>query len=294
MSKYQKAQLFFSDLDSTLLQDSGFFSPRTKQVVERLYQEGYLLVPITARSTADVMRQAKRLKIDQYGGIIGANNGSQLFDFKNNTWIINESLPVEILQWVFENTYQVPGMKVHYFSDDTTYVYRIGSNSQYWAQIMGSDYVVISDYRDLDQKINHLTVVLPKTFSSQEAQNFFDLLSAELEKRGGDLHKYSDRVLEVSPKGVSKGYAVQKTLEYLEIDKTKTKTYAFGDGYNDLPMFDMVDVGVVMENGALALKEIAQDVTDSNMQDGVANYIETHFLNKQSNKGEPTNGNFGN
>jgi len=83
MGKYNKEILFFSDLDSTLLQDNGFFSAYTKQVVEQIYAEGYLLIPITARSTGDVMRQAKRLKIDVNGGIIGANNGSQLFDFKN-------------------------------------------------------------------------------------------------------------------------------------------------------------------------------------------------------------------
>jgi len=83
MGKYEKEALFFSDLDSTLLQDNGFFSAYTKQVVEQIYEEGYLLIPITARSTGDVMRQAKRLKIDVNGGIIGANNGSQLFDFKN-------------------------------------------------------------------------------------------------------------------------------------------------------------------------------------------------------------------
>jgi len=83
MGKYDKEALFFSDLDSTLLQDNGFFSAYTKEVVEQIYEEGYLLIPITARSTGDVMRQAKRLKIDVNGGIIGANNGSQLFDFKN-------------------------------------------------------------------------------------------------------------------------------------------------------------------------------------------------------------------
>jgi len=83
MGKYEKEALFFSDLDSTLLQDNGFFSAYTKEVVEQIYEEGYLLIPITARSTGDVMRQAKRLKIDVNGGIIGANNGSQLFDFKN-------------------------------------------------------------------------------------------------------------------------------------------------------------------------------------------------------------------
>ncbi len=284
MGKYNKEVLFFSDLDSTLLQDNGFFSAFTKQVVEQIYAEGYLLIPITARSTGDVMRQAKRLKIDVNGGIIGANNGSQLFDFKNQVWIINESLSTDVLKWVFEHTYGVEGMKVHFFSDDTTYVYAIGANSQYWAQIMGSDYIVIDNHQALEQKINHLTIALPKSWTSEQYQEFFRVIDSQLKELGADVHKYSDRVLEIAPKDVSKGYAVKKALEYLQVDRHQTKTYAFGDGYNDLSMFDAVDVGVGVENAALALKDVADDTTDSNMDDGVANYIVTHFLKKKPSK----------
>ncbi|MCL8213715.1 Pyridoxal phosphate phosphatase YigL [Mesoplasma sp. JKS002660] len=284
MGKYEKEALFFSDLDSTLLQDNGFFSAYTKEVVEQIYEEGYLLIPITARSTGDVMRQAKRLKIDVNGGIIGANNGSQLFDFKNQVWIINESLSTEVLKWVFEHTHGVKDMKVHFFSDDTTFVYAIGANSQYWAQIMGSDYIVIDSHQALEQKINHLTIALPKSWTLEQYQEFFTIISTQLKELGADVHKYSDRVLEIAPKNVSKGYAVKKALEYLQVDRHQTKTYAFGDGYNDLSMFDAVDVGVVVENAALALKDVADDATDSNMDDGVANYLATRFLKNKPSK----------
>jgi len=101
---------------------------------------------------------------------------------------------------------------------------------------------------------------------------------------GADMHKYSDRVLEIAPKDVSKGYAVKKALEYLQVDRHQTKTYAFGDGYNDLSMFDAVDVGVGVENAALALKDVADDTTDSNIDDGVANYLVTHFLRNKPSK----------
>ncbi|ATG97604.1 Cof-type HAD-IIB family hydrolase [Mesoplasma lactucae] len=278
--KYKKEALMFSDLDSTLLQDDGFFSPKTRETVKKVYDNGMMLIPITARSTADVIRQGKRLGLDKLGGIVGGNNGGQVYDFKNDVWIVNESLKPELVKWVFENT-KNDGLKSHYFSDDTTYVTRRGNNSIYWAQMMGNDYVVVDDLSQINEKINHLTIILPKDTTDKEADDFYKDLSAKLKEFNADAHKYSNRVIEVSPKNVSKGYAVKKVLEYLQVEPEVTKTYAFGDGMNDLPMFDAVDVGVAVENAAFALKDVADDMTKSNTDDGVSDYVEHHILRQK-------------
>jgi len=81
MFKFNDNEIIFSDLDSTLLNGDGYFSNVTKKMVHECYEKGVMFVPLTARSTDDVFRQAKRLGIDKLGGIIGANNGSQIYDF---------------------------------------------------------------------------------------------------------------------------------------------------------------------------------------------------------------------
>jgi hypothetical protein len=84
MKKFKEDKIFFSDLDATLLDADGYFTKNTKATIKQIYNQGYLFIPLTARSTNDILRQAKRLGIDQLGGIIGGNNGSQIYDFNKN------------------------------------------------------------------------------------------------------------------------------------------------------------------------------------------------------------------
>ncbi|MCZ3011402.1 HAD hydrolase family protein, partial [Acinetobacter baumannii] len=46
-------------------------------------------------------------------------------------------------------------------------------------------------------------------------------------------------------------------------------TYAFGDGPNDLEMFQVADYSVAMGNGIAALKERASFISASNIDGGI-------------------------
>lgn len=62
---------------------------------------------------------------------------------------------------------------------------------------------------------------------------------------------------------------------------------ACGDGMNDYDMINEVGFGVVMENGREELKAIADFVTKTNEEDGVAYAIEKYVLNHvTAEKGE--------
>jgi len=279
MKKFKEDKIIFSDLDSTLLDGDGFFTSNTKKTVHELYDQGYLLVPLTARSTNDVLRQAKRLGIDKLGGIIGGNNGGQIFDFNKNQWIKNEFLTDEIVNKVFDETYNKFIAKVHYFGDDTTYVYARGENSLFWAQMMGADYVTIKSKEELTNPITHLTIVLKKQITESEKNEFLTTIIDKI-KGKVDIHQYSDRVYDICPLNVSKGQAVKDIIEYLGWDNNKLHSYAFGDGANDITMFNEVTTGVAMENAIFELKEIADDHTTSYADDGVAKYLRKNILEK--------------
>ena len=51
---------------------------------------------------------------------------------------------------------------------------------------------------------------------------------------------------------------------------------AFGDNYNDISMFEVVD-GVAMENAQDHLKEVAKYSTKSNEEDGVSYFIQKNL-----------------
>lgn len=54
---------------------------------------------------------------------------------------------------------------------------------------------------------------------------------------------------------------------------------AFGDGLNDMDMLKEAGFAVAMENGRDEVKEIADYITCSNEQEGVAYAIEKFVLN---------------
>lgn len=277
---YKQKAIIFSDLDGTLLCDNHNPSAETIAGIEKLYQNGYYLIPVTARSTNDILSLAKKMKIDQHGGIVAGNNGSQIYDFKTNSWIRRDYLPKEVVEKIFKDNYGYHKAKVHFFGDGAVYVFNRGDNSYYWAQVSKMRYVIAHEAKQIDDEIAHLTIILKKGTSLNESQQFMQQLRDDF----GDLvtvHQYTDRVVEIMPLNVNKGQAVKKILSHLEVDKN-TKSYAFGDGYNDLSLFNAVDVGVAMQNATLELLDIADDVTEfSNDQNGVWHYIETKILKKE-------------
>ena len=78
----------------------------------------------------------------------------------------------------------------------------------------------------------------------------------------------------LTSKDSTKGKTLKKLLEYLDIDSSSV--LAFGDNYNDISMFEVVD-GVAVENAQDCLKEVAKYSTKSNEEDGVAYFIQKNL-----------------
>lgn len=81
-------------------------------------------------------------------------------------------------------------------------------------------------------------------------------------------------VMEVVPKGCSKGTGILKVCDQLGI-RTED-TYAFGDSVNDLPMFEVAGYSIAMGNANDKVKQKAAYVTDALHDDGIYHALE-HF-----------------
>lgn len=78
----------------------------------------------------------------------------------------------------------------------------------------------------------------------------------------------NDISMDIIGKGISKATGIQHMMSLLNVDRGNT--FAFGDGLNDMEMLQYVGTGVAMANGYDALKEIADHVTDSVFNHGIA------------------------
>ena len=77
-----------------------------------------------------------------------------------------------------------------------------------------------------------------------------------------------------SPDG-TKAKAIQRLRTALGADRL----VVFGDGPNDLPMFEIADESNAVANAIPAVEAIATGVIGSNDQDAVAHWIDTHRFN---------------
>lgn len=81
--------------------------------------------------------------------------------------------------------------------------------------------------------------------------------------------------VELQPCGITKATGLALAAEYLGL--TASATIAFGDMPNDIPMFDWAAHGVAMANAHPELKAVADEVTLSNEDDGIAVVLERLF-----------------
>jgi hydroxymethylpyrimidine pyrophosphatase-like HAD family hydrolase len=73
--------------------------------------------------------------------------------------------------------------------------------------------------------------------------------------------------VDVTIKGIDKGTGIREFLSLNDIEDVKT--YAFGDGANDLAMFRGTNEKIAMGNAIEALKNEATFIADTNTHDGV-------------------------
>ena len=74
-------------------------------------------------------------------------------------------------------------------------------------------------------------------------------------------------MLEIVLKGHSKAGGMEKLLQHLGI--SKKDSMAIGDSTNDLPMFGVAGHRVCMGNGMEELKQQAEYITDTVLNDGI-------------------------
>src|SRR3712207_1192542 len=89
--------------------------------------------------------------------------------------------------------------------------------------------------------------------------------------------KPSSETLEIQKKGINKGSSLNFLAKKLGINPNEV--IAVGDSGNDIDMIKYAGLGVAMGNAFSEVKEIADYITYTNEEDGLAHVIEKFILN---------------
>ena len=261
--------LYVSDLDGTLLRSDERLSDYTNEVINRLTAEGMIFSYATARSAITAKKVTKgldaKIPIIVYNGafILDNNTGEKLLsNFFDDSIkdVIDELLSAGI--------------------NPIVYAFRDGKEKfSYMPELINEGTKKFTDSRRGDGRANpvntyeelksgdvfYMTCIDEPSVLEPFYNIYKDIYHCVYQR---DFYT-NEQWLEFLPKTASKANAIKQLKAHLNCDRV----IAFGDGKNDIDMFEIADECYAVENANDDLKRIATAIIPSNDEDGVAKWL---------------------
>lgn len=271
-------ELVATDIDGTLLGASGELSARTIQVIARLREAGIAFTLATSRRYTGTAPVAEALA---HAGPLIVYDGAQIRRYPGGDIEENDGLDVCVAREAAEAIHRRHLRAIVQFSDEA------GERLRVWPS--GADGYHDAAY--LARFAPQTTVVpleeLVPDGSSPLRVLVFGPLGA-LESAAADLARsrcatqvmlqgnYGAAELTVFSRTASKGNALLRLARRLDIPRERT--FAIGDGLNDISMLRLAGLGVAMGNADQTVRSAARAVAGHVDEDGAALAIERYCL----------------
>jgi len=244
--------LIIFDIDETLYMNSKHQIPEsTLKAIDKLKVAGHTIAIATGRGPHEIIDDIKQLPIDFY---ILANG--QLV-MQNDETIYENAIELEIVNEILADADKAD---IHLGFSSATRTFLTGMTD------------------DMQKAFARYQIPMPtvsRNFKTDEPIHQIWYFSNEYQ---ATAEKFKEKLRflpwgrtpggDILPIGVSKAFALTKTLEILS-DNSYEKTIFFGDGMNDIELIEAADIGVAMGNAAEPVKEVADFVTKNIEDDGV-------------------------
>lgn len=281
MNKYK---VIVMDVDGTLANSEKKITINTKKTLIKLQKQGMILILASGRPTSGLMDFARELEMDKYHGLLVSFNGSKIVDCTTNEVLFNETMSIDEGQAVLEHMKKfnvIPMID----KDDYLYVNDVFNNE---IEYNGKSFNII-EYEarggkfklcEKDDLANFANYPLNKILTAGEPNYLQDAYKEMMEPFKDTLSCMftAPFYFEFTAKGIDKAKALESVLTKLGVNKEEI--IAFGDGHNDASMVKYAGLGIAMDNAVQELKDIADYVTLSNDEDGIA-YAVNKFINEE-------------
>lgn len=268
--------LFVSDLDGTLLNKDQIISDYSKRELNRLINTGVNFAIATARSPATVSEILDGINIKTPVVLM---NGVIIYDIENKKYInvkeIDKDSVKEVIKILeeYNKTFFLYGIKDDYlwvYHKDFTYDFE----REYYEERCNKplkSFKKVESYLDVLEDNQIVNFVF---FENNEAiaKELFDKIMNVQGVTGNcykDIYNEGAYFLDVYNKDASKANGIKFLADYVDHSKVIT----FGDGENDVPMFEIADECYALENASEELKSIATKVIGNNNEDAVVKFL---------------------
>ena len=280
-----KYKIVFIDIDGTLVNDEKIIPKENIEIIKKLKEDGIEVVLTSGRPYNSIQQYSEKSGAVPY--VIGSNGGVAV-NFKTETNIftkaIDKNIALEILKKIkSKNLYTVATISRNLAVETEQFSMTPENRSE--VKVVESLDEVLTNTNDPIMKFSVINDEKENIeIFRDEIINLFDLSLTKVDtfvipRRYRKVeNKYAlPYIMDIMPKNVSKGEAIKELCKYLNIDVSET--VVFGDGLNDIEMFKTGGYTVAMGNAADEIKELADVVTKTNNEAGVAYELNKIFYN---------------
>jgi len=278
------------DLDGTMLNQYGLVTQRTKEAIKNAQESGIEVVIASGRPTDSVKTIAQEINSNKY---FISGNGAIIYDITNDEIIYENTLKkqkvLDIIKIceensIYYNIYTEKEILAKSLQCNVLYYYKENLNkdekNKTQINIVENIYNYISNRDEKVVKIticdNHQVIfnsIMRKLKEISEIEVLeVSHMSRKIIKQGTEDVPIEYFYTEISAKNVDKWNAIEFLKEKMRIEKNEI--IAIGDNMNDKTMIENAGLGIAMGESTPVIKEIADVVTDTNCNDGVAKVLE--------------------
>lgn len=263
------------DMDGTLLKEDKTISSKSFAAIKCAKENGVKVVLTTGRPLEGIKRYLKQLNLVNEDDYAIAFNGALIQNVKTGEVIAENIMTHQDLKYLYTLSLKLK-VNVHALTYDSVLTPKWSKYSQLEAT-QNQTPLDIVDFNNLDSSIP-----LVKIMFIDEAE----ILDRVIKNLPEEVYeKYTvvrscPYFLEFLNKTVNKGFGVETLADSLGIKREEI--ICVGDAGNDVHMIKYAGLGVAMGNAFPEVKKVADYITKTNEEDGVAHAINKFILNEKA------------
>ena len=284
------------DLDGTLLDQNEEVTRNTKKTIKKLIDEGIEIVIASGRPIDSIKAIAKEIGCKNY---FIAGNGALIYDIQKDEIIYEKYMSkekiLELIKLCEENS-----INYNVYMESTILAKEIKYNVLYYHKenlkkeeskktrinIVNDMYEYVK--QEKDAKFLKMTVcdenpiVFKNVLKKLKKINGIEVLdithmSRKTITQGTKEYNIEYYCTEISKKNVDKWNAIEFLIDKLNIKKEEVM--AIGDNVNDKKMIENARLGVAMNGSTKVVTNVANEIADSNDEEGVSKILQKYYNN---------------
>ena len=288
-------KLIFVDLDGTLLNQYGIVPENTKKVIKKTIENGTDVIIASGRPVDSIKTIAKEIESENY---FIAGNGAIIYDIQKDEIIYNKFLSkekiLELIKICEENS-----ISYNVYTDKIILATALKYNVLYYQKenlnkkenmqtkisIVENMYEYVKNMKE--DKFLKMTICdenktvfksIMRKLKQIQGIEILDVshMSRKTIKKGTEEITIEYYYTEISAQNVDKWNAIEHLIK--KINVKKEEIIAIGDNINDKNMIQKAGLGIAMKDSSIEIQQIADYITTSNNDEGVALVLEKYVL----------------